>query len=517
MDEPTPEEDPIPPSLTQRTFVGLQWTYLQSAVGGVLQIAMAAVLGRLLTPSAFGLLVLANLVLRFVEYFARAGVSQAVVQKLDLSETDVRAAFWLSGAISCVFTLAAWLAAPLAAEIFNEPDLIPVLRAMSAALLISGLGAPAGGLLRRHMRFRAMAVTTIGAYIVGYAGVGVGLAIAGAGVWALVGATLTQTALTALTAYALTRHPLRPTRSRDSYRSIFRFGSRVSVVGFFEFLGNELDTLAVGRYAGVTDLGLYNRGYILVSLPIYQLKTGLSKVLFPALSSIQTDLPRLRSTYLSAIAGAAAIGVPICAGIAVAAREIILVVLGPQWVEAATVVPWLAVAAASSLVGHFGGVMAEAQGFLNGKLVIATSRVALLAAALYFAAGRPIAAYGAALALAAVYAQLAYVVLMSRTLEVRATVILGSFMPALATAAMVAVAQSSTRELLGLANASDVLSLVAQITASALVLVFSLRIGPQRTVARDIAKRLEHVGVLRKANASGPRRVAAAAVRLLLG
>lgn len=509
---------PIPaPSLTARTLTGLRWTYLESGGSAILQIAMAAVLGRLLTPAAFGLIALANLVLRFVDHFARLGVAQAIVQKRDLTVEDVRAAVTISIGFASAFTAAAWLASPLAAALFREPELVPVLRAMSLTLLLAGLGAPATGLLRRQMRFRALALIGIGSYAVGYGIVGIALAVLGAGVTALVAAILTQATLTTVLAYALTRHRLRPTRSRAAHRAIGAFGGQVSVIGFFEFLGNELDTLAVGRFADVTQLGLYNRGYLLVTLPLYQLKSGLSKVLFPALSSIQDDLPRMGRTYLSAVGGAAAIGVPVCAGIAVAASELISVLLGPQWTDAVPVVPWLAVAAASSLVGHFGGVMAEAQGVLRAKLVVVVSKVSLLAALLALAAGGPVEAYAAALAGSAVFGMLAYVVVMSRTLDLSAASILGRLVPALLATATVVVVQLSVRWALVRAGAPDAVNLLLQIVSAAIALAASLRFGPLRSVARDVSTRLRHGGVSATADGSWWQRTVARSLRLLLG
>jgi lipopolysaccharide exporter len=496
---------------------GLRWTYTQAAVSAVLQLVMAAVLGRLLTPAAFGLVALANLVLRFVDRFARIGVSQAIVQKLDLDDEDVRAAFTISVGFSAMFTAAAWLASPLAADLFNEPGLVPVLRAMSLSLLIVGLGAPSTGLLRRDMRFRTLAIIGIVSYVVGYGIVGVGLAILGGGVTALVGAALTQAGVTTVVAYAIRRHSVRPSRSRAAYRAIIAFGGRVSVIGFFEFLGNELDTLAVGRYANVTQLGLYNRGYLLVSLPLYQLKSGLSKVLFPALSSIQTDLPRLRRTYLSAIGGAAAIGLPICAGIAVAANELILVILGPQWVDAVPVVPWLAVAAAMSLVGHFGGVMAEALNVLNAKLVIVVSKVGFLAVLLWLAAGGPVEGYAAALAGAATYAQFAYVLVMARTLRLPSATILARLAPAVLAAALVVMAQGGVRWLLVLAATPEALSLAAQIGTAAIVLAASLRFGPLRTTAREVVARTGQLAPDGTTGDAGSRRRLTRIIRSILG
>jgi lipopolysaccharide exporter len=500
--------------LTRHTLKGLQWAYLGSAVGGVLQFGMAAALARLLAPSAFGLIALANLFLRFVDYFAKAGVTQAVIQKPTLSPTDIRAAFTLSAGLAAGFSALVFSLSPLAGRIVGEPDLPPVLRWLALGLLLQGLGATSIALLRRSLRFKHLAMIEVGSYSIGYIGVGLAMAVGGAGVYALVGAMLTQVSIKALSAYAVVQHPLLPTASRSSHRAILSFGARISVVGFFEFLRSNLDTLAVGRWAGATQLGFYNRSRLLAELPSYQLMQGLSQVLFPSFSAIQADRERLLKAYLSAVGAAAAIVLPMNAGMAVAAREIILVVLGPQWQPAIEVLPWLLLVSAVALTGHFAGVVAEAQAALNAKIAISVGSTGMLAALLFVAHGRSLSAYGAALAATTLAAHVSYVSLISRTLETPLRVLLRPYGPALLASIAVAVAIGTSRILLLQYEMTLTLPLVLilEVVVGAITLGAVFRIGPLSTVRRDLAQRL-HDSNLMDSGSSGLRRV----VALMLG
>ena len=105
------------------------------------------------------------------------------------------------------------------------------------------------GLLRRALRFRELSVISIGAYVVGYLVVGVGLALLGAGVWSLVAATVTSTAIQAVWQYAILRHPLRPVRRWRPYRAVCGYGARLSVAHVLDYLGGNLDTFTVARIA----------------------------------------------------------------------------------------------------------------------------------------------------------------------------------------------------------------------------------------------------------------------------
>lgn len=491
--EPTPEGER---DLGQRTLVGIQWSYVQTIVSAGLQIVMAAVLARLLTPAAFGLVALANLSLRFVTYFAKAGIAPAVIQKRDLDAVDIRAAFTSSVGLGLLFGSLVWAGSPLAAAIFRDAGLVPVLRWMSLAVPLAALGAVADALLYRQLRLRALAVRRISSYLVGYLVVGLPLAVAGAGVYALVAAVLAQIGVGAALAYAVVRHPVTPSFDRQAHRAIFGFGSRVSVISFFEFIGDELDTMAVGRFTGTSAVGVYNRAYLIVRLPLEHATTSLSSVLFPAFSATQDDVPKLSRGYLAAVSAAAGVVLPLVAGIGVAAPEVVLVLLGDQWTAAIPVVPWIAAAGAVSALSHFSGVVAEARATLNPKLAIAVSNVVVFAGLLWLARGRDLWAYGAALAVSEVYAQILYVRLTSRVIETPVSRVLAAYVPGVLTAVSVAVTVSLVR--FGLLAVGAPLGVVftAEILAGAGALLTNLHVGALRPVRADLRARLRSAGYL---------------------
>jgi lipopolysaccharide exporter len=495
-----PHPDRPTTQLSQRTLAGLQWTYLATAVGAVLQFGMTAVLARLLPPAAFGLVALAGLFLRFMDYFAKAGITQALVQKPDLSKIDIRAGFTLSAGLGTIFAALAIVASPLAASIGREPQLAPILQLLSLGLVANGLGAPSVALLRRRLQFKPLAIIDVASYTLGYVFVGLILAVAGAGVYALVAATLTQTLSKSLGAYAVVRHSIVPTFNGTSHRSILRFGARVSMVSFLEFLQSNLDTLAVGRWAGATQLGLYNRANLLADLPAYHLSTGLSRVLLPSFSAIQTDHRRLRDAYISAVSVTSAIILPLNAGMAVAANEIVLVVLGPNWIGSTHVLPWLLLASSIALTGHFAGIAAEAQAALNAKLIVAGLATAVLALLLLLARGQPLPAYGAALAATAAVSHFGYVTILKYTLRTTFAFLFRPYLTAIIAASLTASAIAAVRVLLLVYfNSPLVLTLSVQFLIGAALLWACFRVGPLRGQAQELIRRLQAAGVYDRA------------------
>jgi lipopolysaccharide exporter len=493
---PTPPVERQSTNLTRSTLAGLQWAYIGSAAGAVLQFGMTAVMARLLTPAAFGLVALAGLFLRFVNYFAKAGISQALIQKHQLTKKDIRAAFTLSSGLSAGFAILVLALSPMAGQVAQDPAVIPVLRWLALGLVLQGLGAPSLALLRRDLRFKHLAMIEVGSYIVGYIGVGLTMALMGFGVYALVAAMPTQGAASTASAYLLIRHPVKPTRAPEPYRSILSFGARISVIGFFEFLQSNLDTLAVGRWAGATQLGLYNRAKLLAELPSYQLMSGLSQVLFPSFSAIQRDPQRLFGAYRTAVGSAAAIVLPLNAGMAIAAPEIIMVLLGPQWVGAVEVMPWLLLASSITLVGHFAGVVAEAQAALNAKIFIALATTATLALLLVLAEGRSLAAYGAAVAASAIVSHVGYVAVLRQTLQKTFKELTSPYGRSLLAAALVAGAIAAARAGMLYLEAPLIAVLASEVLVGAVTLFGLLRIGVLSPIRLEFARRLAASGII---------------------
>ena len=462
-----------------------------------MQFGMTAILARLLTPTAFGLVAFAGVFLQFANYFGKAGITQALVQKPELSRDDVRAAFTLSVGLALGFGGIVYLAAPVAGAVGQDPDLVPVLRWLTLGLILHGLGAPATAMLRREFRFKSLAIIHIGAYVIGYVVVGITMAVAGFGVYALVGATLTQTGVGAISRYVLVRHSVLPSRVGASYRAILRFGAKVSVVGFFEFLQSNLDTLAIGRWAGSAQLGLYNRANLLADLPAYHLTNGLSQVLFPSFSAIQHDHKRLLGAYLSAVGMTSAVILPLNAGMAVAGREIVLVMLGDQWVGAIDVLPWLLLSSSFALIGNSAGVVAEAQAALNAKMLVAIGSAVVLGGLLLLAEGGPLAGYGAALAATSILSHLGYLFILTRTLETSFLSLIRPYGAAAMGAGLVAGAIAVCRLTLLQAGTATGVVLLAEIAVGAVALAIAFRFGPLRAFRADIARRLNDGGLIR--------------------
>ncbi|TDN38335.1 lipopolysaccharide biosynthesis protein [Hymenobacter sp. UV11] len=366
-------------NLTSTAVRGVQWTTAATVLTAVLQIGYTAVMARLLDPAAFGLVAMAGVVLRFGSYFAEMGLGHALVQRLNIDDDDVRATFTASLGLGLAVAGIAWLAAPLAVFFLKNDAVVPLVRVQALGFILVGLGSTATSMLRREMRFEAIAKVEVVAYILGYGGVGVTLGLLGAGVWSLVAASLAQQFFAAVLNYLVVRHSLRFIFQKAPYARLLGYGGRVSVVGFLEFVNGNLDTLLIGRLLGSVLLGIYNRAYMLLYLPMYFLTNSLARVAFPAFSKIQDDLPRVRSLYLTSTTLITTVVLPVCAGVAVAAPELVAVLLGPRWAASVPILRVLCFSIPLTMSTLLAGVVADARANLHQKIILNLTYMVLLA------------------------------------------------------------------------------------------------------------------------------------------
>jgi lipopolysaccharide exporter len=499
-------------SLTARATSGLSWSALSTVALVVANLAYTATVSRLLDPAEFGLMAMANLVVLFGLHFARMGLASALVQKPDLTDEDIRAASTAGVLVGLACWGVMWLLAPAFGSLFHTPQVVPVLRGLGVSFLVMGWSMTGLGLLRRELRFRALSIISIGAYVVGYLVIGVGLALLGAGVWSLVAATVASTLIQAVWQFAILRHPVRPVLRWRPYRTVCGYGTRLSVAHVLDYLGGNLDTFTVARIASTAVLGQYTRAYYLVFQPLGNyLSAAVNSVAFAALSRVQEDPTRLRRGYLGLTSLGTLLVFPLCAGMAVAAPELVGAVLGQQWGAAVGLVPWFAVAAGCHVASQLSQSLAEARAELNRSIAVQVTYLLVLGAlillALPFRSGG-VWVIGAAVAAAEVLRYFGYLLLVRRVLDLSWARVWQAHVPALFASTGVALAVGAVRW--ALTPAPTYVTLAAEITAGALALVPCIRVCPAAGIRDEIWFRLAAAGLLDGPN--GRRRRAASLV-----
>ncbi|MBK9778190.1 MAG: oligosaccharide flippase family protein [bacterium] len=171
----------------------------------------------------------------------------------------------------------------------------------------------------------------VGSYLVGYALVGVIMALLGFGVLSLVAAMLGQGLIRSLMLLLLNRHPIKPLFSLFHSRKLLHFGGGYTLAGIMNYIANVEDNFIIGKTLGVGALGLYARAYQLMQLPATYFGLAIQKVSLPALSKLQDDIPRFARTYFTSAAVVVLVCIPLTVLVVVIAPEIVAVLLGEKW------------------------------------------------------------------------------------------------------------------------------------------------------------------------------------------
>jgi O-antigen/teichoic acid export membrane protein len=307
----------------------------------VIRVGSLVVLARLLNPTDFGLVAMVTAVTGLLNLFRDFGLSTATIQQKDITEGQISTLFWINVIIGVALAGVAAAGAGLIARFYHEPRLVWVTVALAASFLFNAIGVQHAALLKRQMRFTTLSVIDIVSLTISVV-VGIGMALGGLGYWALVGMTVVLPLINSLFVWvAAAWVPGWPQR-QAGIRSMLRFGGTITLNGLVVYAAYNLEKVLLGRFWGADALGIYGRAYQLVNIPTENLNSAVGEVAFSALSRIKDDIPRLKSYFLKGYSLVVAFTLPITIACALFANDLILVILGPKWVEAVPIFRFLA-------------------------------------------------------------------------------------------------------------------------------------------------------------------------------
>lgn len=321
--------------MTLKTKVarGLKWQAVLLVGRQLISLVVFTILARVLETSAFGLFALVGVYLAFVGMFADQGIGMALIQRQDLKPEHKDTAFWFNmgcAAILCLGTMA--LAHPVSA-LFKEPRLVPLLRYSSLGLVIGASSGIHTTLFTRAMDFRQIVLRNLIANAAGGAA-GVGMALAGCGVWSLVGQQLVGTTTGAIFLWSLS--PYRPSLrfSLTHLRELFSFSVPVLASSYLWYFSTSLDQIVIGRFAGMHALGLYSIAGKIPNLANMATQEPLANVSLPSLSRLQDDHAKMRQTISQGMELNAVVSFAIFAGLALVAPDLVPLLFGVKWAAA---------------------------------------------------------------------------------------------------------------------------------------------------------------------------------------
>lgn len=357
--------DPVAARVDVKTHVveGVAWKIASQIVSVLSRLVVGVILARLLSRDAFGVAAMALVIAAFVSIFADLNLGSALIQRKELTEADRSTTFWTTLGMGVVLSVAGIALSGWVAKFFGRSEVGPLFAALSVSFTLTGLASTQNALLTRELAFRSLQIRQITATLTG-AVVGVTLAVAGAGPWAIIGATLGGETVSVVVLWRASPWRPRLIYSLASLRDIGRFGSKLFGASFLSYFALNGDNLLIGRFLGSVALGTYSVAYNLMSMPMALIALPISQVAFPALSRLNPDPDRLKSAWLRGKRIASLFIAPGFIGLIVIAPDVVPALFGSKWNPAIPVVQILCCA-----------LLTQALGTLNWTLLIAVGEV----------------------------------------------------------------------------------------------------------------------------------------------
>ena len=342
----------------------MKWTAGAKIAQQVLQFLLLAVLMRLLGPAAFGLVGMVMVFSGFAAIFTEMGFGSALVQRQELTESHRSTVFWLTMGSGALLGGILFAAGPLIAAFYKEP----LLRSMSAWIALSFLltapGVVSRSLLTKDMRFNVLAKVDVAALIVSGV-VAAAAAAAGAGVWSLVAQQLVSAGVTSALLFWFGRWRPRFLWSWAAARELFGYGAGLTGFNVVNYWARSADKLLIGHLLGSVALGLYSRAYSLMLLPLTQIGSIVTPVMFPAMSAIKNDKVRTRQVFLRMTTVLTFITFPMMTGLIVVAKPFVLSLFGSPWAEVVPLIQILSIVGMIQTLTNPSGIIYTAQGRTN--------------------------------------------------------------------------------------------------------------------------------------------------------
>lgn len=329
-------------SLRDLTIKGVGWSFAGNAISYGITFIVGIVLARLLTPDEYGLIGIVTVFITVFNALVDSGFSSALIRKTDAAEEDYNTAFFTNLAFSIVLYLVLFLCAPIVASFFGRPELLTMIRVMGVGLIINAFSSIQYTVLSKRLEFEKKSKAAIVAsFISGI--VGVWMAVAGYGVWALVAQQLSKELVYSILLWGIVKWSPSWNWSRHSFSYLWGFGWKMSASAVIDRVAAQVGSFVIGKCYSPASLGQFSRSEQFASLFSSGLTSVVQQVSYPALSEIRDDKARLMAAYRKVIKTTMFVTAIGMFALGAVAEPLLFCLIGPQWHDAAMYLPLICI------------------------------------------------------------------------------------------------------------------------------------------------------------------------------
>ena len=318
------------PSLKEKTAKGLFWGGLGNGMQQLLNLFFGIFISRLLNADDYGMVGMLTIFMVIAAALQESGFTNALTNKKEVTHKDYNAVFWFSTLTGATMYIVLFFCAPLIAEFYHQPKLVPLARFLFIGFFISSSGIAHNAILFKNLMVKQRTLSQIIGLIVSGC-VGVCMALGGMAYWGLAAQSVTY--ITVTTACFWYFSPWRPTWQIDLHpvKEMFSFSSKILVTNIFIQFNNNIFSVLLGRLFSKSEVGYYTQANKWDTMG-YSLITGMvAGIAQPVLTEIADDLNRQRNVFRKMLRFTAFIAFPAMLGLALIARELIVISVTDKW------------------------------------------------------------------------------------------------------------------------------------------------------------------------------------------
>ena len=306
------------------------WRIGESSGAQLVSFLVSIVLARLLAPEDYGVIALVTVFTSILQVFVDSGLGTALVQKKNADEADFSSVFYFNILVCLTLYGGMFVAAPAIAKFYDNPIYVPLVRVLSLTLVISGLKNIQQAYVYRHMIFKRFFFSTLGGTIAS-AILGIVMAYAGFGVWALAAQYVSNTAIDTLILWITV--PWRPKKrfSWTKLKALLSYGWKLLVSALLDTGYTSLWNLLIGKVYSSADLSFYDQGSKYPKAIIGTISNSIDSVLLPTMSIVQDDRAQIKSMTRRSIVTSVYVMAPLMMGLAGCAEPLVSLILTDKW------------------------------------------------------------------------------------------------------------------------------------------------------------------------------------------
>lgn len=330
--------------IKRKSVKGGLYSSFGKVVSFILNMGSTVILARLLTPEVYGLVGIVGAFFTFFMLFNDLGFGLSIIQKKNIQNEEIATIVWFNIIVSSIYSFIMFLSSWMIADFYGEQRLVSMIQVFSLIFIFGGISSIHQAILSRQMRFKYIAIINILSTVISVI-ISVSMALNDFSYWALIIPMLINVLSVSILMIIIVDWFPRPTLSMYWIKEHFSFGKDITLFNFINYFTRNLDTLLIGKFYDATVLGLYNKAYQLLMLPITQLRGPIYSVGTPALSSLRSNPIEYEKYFMKLVLILTLLSAIVVSWMWLNSYELIMILLGEQWTEAAFLFKTLALSA----------------------------------------------------------------------------------------------------------------------------------------------------------------------------